>query len=272
MLKKKIILDTHCVNKLLALHFKNQNRLVYFARKILWDLLERFAIKFSDVIIVVSELEGKFIQTEYKAPRTKIFIIPNAIEMKRNYYSEEELSELRKKLRAENKVVVTFVGDLKMIQNKDATQYIVTELAPFFLEEKKNVVFLVIGRGEENFKCTLPNVIFTGFVEELLPYLEISDICIAPYRVGAGVKTKILTYIALGKPILTTPIGVEGVEVYKLDSIVVTDIAHFPNTLQKTLDRLNDLKQKARKNVEIAKSMYAMDITAHLEKVLKALE
>ncbi|MEM3786063.1 MAG: glycosyltransferase family 4 protein [Nitrososphaeria archaeon] len=65
------------------------------------------------------------------------------------------------------------------------------------------------------FKYHLPNVVFTGFIKELAPFLDISDVCIAPLRVGAEVKTKILTYMIYGKPIVTTPIGIQGISVDK---------------------------------------------------------
>lgn len=78
--------------------------------------------------------------------------------------------------------------------------------------------FLLLERGKENFKYAPPNVIFTGFIEDLSFILEVSDICIAPLRVGAGIKTKVLEYIAYDKPIVTTPIGIEGIKTNGLKS------------------------------------------------------
>jgi glycosyltransferase involved in cell wall biosynthesis len=267
--KKRIILDTHCINKLLARYFKNRNPLVYFARKILWDLLERFATRISNVVITVSKVEREFVAKEYGISKSKIFVVPNVIQIESECSSKAELSNIVKKGNSEAKVIVTFVGDLETVQNKDAANYIINELAPFFWKKRKDVLFLIVGRVEKSIKQKLPNLIFTEFVKNLSPWLEFSDVCIAPLRVGAGVKTKILAYIVSAKPVVTTPIGVEGIEVDKLDSIIVTDITQFADTLLKALDRLQDLKQKAKKNVKIAKSICAINITKPLKRALE---
>jgi len=248
---KKIILDTHCVNKLLALHFRKSKFWVYFARKILWDLLERFATTLSDRVIVVSEREKDFVQEEYKIPESKIFVVPNVIEIERRSYSKEELTNLRKRWGLENKIIVTFVGDLGSVQNKDAADYIINDLAPFLWAKRKNVVFLIIGKGNENFKYNLPNVVFTGFCKDIAPFLELSDVCIAPLRVGCGVKTKVLQYLAHGKPIVTTPIGIEGIEVEEPNGIIISDIVTFKKALVEGMQILGRLKKIAMFNKEL---------------------
>jgi len=274
VLRKKVVLDTHCINKLLALHYKNRNLLIYFARKTLWDLLERFATRVSDWVIVVSEKENDYVQREYAISRSKMIVIPHVVYMPRRKYATEKINQLREKWRFENKIVVAFVGDLESVQNRDAVEYIVNELAPFFWRKRSDVVFLVIGKGKEDFRSDCPNVIFTGFVEDLASLLELSDVCIAPLRVGAGVKTKVLTYMVHGKPVITTRIGVEGIVVDKSKSVIVTDAVHFAETLLEALNTLGELKGKARGNRLIARNMYSPDHAAELElkRVLKCAE
>jgi len=241
--KKKVILDTHCINKLLALNFRDRKFLVYCLRKVLWDILERFATKLSNIVIVVSEKERNFVHREYRIPESNIFVVPNVIEIQRRH-SNQELTSLKKKWNLENKIIVTFVGNLESIQNKDAVEYIVNDLAPYFREKRKDVVFLIIGEGKKNFKCDLPNVIFTGFVHDLLLFLEASDICIAPLRVGAGIKTKVLEYLLCGKPIVTTPIGIEGIRISDTNElVVVTKIEEFPEKLSVVVENLTSLKE-----------------------------
>lgn len=259
--KKKVILDTHCVSKLLALHFKDRNFWVYFARKILWDLLERFATKLSDIVIVVSERERDFVQTEYKIPESKIFVVPNVIQIRRRSHSKEELINLRKKWNLENKIIITFIGDLESVQNKDAVEWIINDQAPFFWEKMKDAVFLIIGKGEENFKCALSNVIFTGFVEDIASFLEISDVCIAPLRVGSGTKTKILTYMAYGKPVLTTLVGVEGLNLDDLDSVRTCKLQDFASYL---LDMLENIDfYRGCENVRVIRENFSPELIRH---------
>ncbi|MEM0328473.1 MAG: glycosyltransferase family 4 protein [Thermoproteota archaeon] len=104
----------------------------------------------------------------------------------------------------------------------------------------------------------------------MTPFLDISDVCIAPLRVGAGVKTKILTYMIYGKPIVTTPVGIQGINVDKMDSVIMTNLDQFADTLLKALDALNDLKQRAKKNQSIIKDVYSTDaLEQELKKILE---
>lgn len=256
--KKKVILDTHGVNKLLALHFKDRNRKIYFARKILWDILERFATKMSDVVIAVSEQEKEFIRTEYKIPKSKIILVSNVIEMQSKRCSKEELAIVKKEWNLDNKIIILFIGDLEVVQNKDAVEYIYNQLAPSFFCKRSDVTFVVVGKGAQNYKNDMPNLIFTGFVPELTPFLALSDICIAPLRVGCGVKTKVLQYLACGKPIVTTPIGIEGIETRELKAIIIANIGNFEEALLSATFSLDQLKNMATYNKKIFEQRYSL--------------
>jgi hypothetical protein len=214
LLRKKVVLDTHCVNKLLAKGFKGRNNLAYFARTALWDFLERMGTRLSNHVLVVSQEEKHFVCHEYHVKESNVHILPHQSVLQMQQYSKEVLSRLRKQLDLEAKIVVTFVGDLNAIQNNDAVEYIVGGLAPQVQKTRGDVVFLIIGNGRESFEeRTKPaNIIFTGFVDDLGMYLAMSDICIAPLRVGAGVKTKVLDYLKYGKQILVTSPGAQGLE------------------------------------------------------------
>jgi len=270
MLRKKVILDTHCVNKLLAIRFKGKNHLVYYVRKNIWDFLERFAMEQSDLTIVVSKDEKDFVYREFGISRSTIFVVPNVIEVPVKKCSKEELDELKKKWNLEKKIVITFVGDLESVQNADAVRYITDELAPWFWKKRKDVVFVIIGRGKENFCLNLPNIVFTGFVPSIIPFLYISDICIAPLRIGAGTKTKVLEYLAHGKPVITTPIGIEGLqnlrtnEISECVPVIVSNIQDFPSMLLKAVNDVDELKQKAIKYIPIIKKQYSSDVLSFI--------
>ncbi len=257
ILGKKVVLDTHCINKLLARGYRKRNPIVYIVRAIFWDFLERLTMKLSDIVLVVSENEKQFVVKEYNVLSSKVFVVPNVIKQSRKKVSEEIVRSLRKKLGLWDKIVVTFVGNLESVQNADAVEFILHKLAPEFWRERKDVVFLVIGKGAEKFKHTLPNVVFTGFVGELEPYLQMSDILIAPLRVGAGTKTKILEYLSYEKPIVTTPIGIEGLENIVLNNpnVYVSPISMLKESLKKAISS-DRKKANLKKNRQLNQSLY----------------
>jgi glycosyltransferase involved in cell wall biosynthesis len=56
-----------------------------------------------------------------------------------------------------------------------------------------------------------PGVVVTGYVEDILPYYHQADIFVGPFRLARGVQNKILQAMACGLPIVTTPLGAEGI-------------------------------------------------------------
>jgi hypothetical protein len=240
--RKKVILDTHCVNKLLALSFKNRSRLIYGIRLLFWHVIESLVTKLSDLVVAVSAKEIEYLETEYHLQKSKLILIPHVLETSCVMaYTDKEISKIKEELKIANKRVVTFIGDLRAVQNYDAVQFIVNELAPRILKNRNDVIFLIVGKGEELFTSNTSlhhGIIFTGFVDNLAKYMSISDICIAPMRVGAGIKTKVLDYINYKKNILTTPIGAEGLENY-LQPSQVCRIEDFNSCLVKILEDIS---------------------------------
>jgi glycosyltransferase involved in cell wall biosynthesis len=257
LLGKKVILDTHGINRLLARGFQKEKGLAYLLRTLFWDILERLTTRLSDFVIVVSEKEKEFVVDTYGVARSKVFVVPNTLELTKPVERIQAAKVLRKRLKLENKIVTCFVGDLRMVHNADAVEYITKTLAPSFWKMRKDVVFLIIGRGEDRFRCSFPNVIFTGFLENPSLYISMSDICIAPLRVGCGVKTKVLQYLAHGKPIVTTPLGVEGIETKDLKALMVTSIVSFKDALIETLRSKDQLRDEALHNKEIFRQRYS---------------
>lgn len=264
--KKKIVLDTHCMNKLLASHFRDRSFSSYFLRKTLWGFLERFVITTSDVIITVSEGEKRFVEKEYHVPKSKTFVIPNFVLREAGRCSDDTLSNLRKKWGLEGRIVITFVGDLNAVQNRDAVGFITKILAPHYQKARKDVVFLIIGKGEDNYERTPANMVFTGFVKDLAPFLDASDICIAPLRVGAGTKTKVLEYLAYGRPVVATPVGVEGIDVSDQSTIIISKIADFKSKLTEAICLLD--RPRLNKPTNVAVLDYSFE---HLEKDLRII-
>ena len=245
---KKVILDTHCVNKLLAVSFKNRSRLIYGIRLLFWHVMESLVTRLSDLVVAVSAKEIQYLETEYHLQKSKLILIPHVLEASPVVaYTDQEISKIKEELNIANKKVVTFIGDLRAVQNYDAARFIVDELAPVILKNRSDVIFLIIGKGEELFASNTqlyPGIIFTGFVDNLAKYMSISDICIAPMRVGAGIKTKVLDYINYQKNILTTPIGGEGLESYLQPSQLCT-IEGFSGCLLKILEDISSERERS---------------------------
>lgn len=258
---KRIILDTHYVGKFQARKYKRESFLRNFLREFLWDVLERFSSKLSDFTIVVSEEEKSFVKEEYGVNESKILVIPVTVELPEMQVSQQKLREVCDNWGLRNKIVVMFLGMLETPPNMDAVKYIIDELAPYLWERREDVVFLIIGKGKEQFRGGMPpNVIFTGFVKDVSPFFELSDICLAPLRMGSGIKTKILEYMSYGKLVLTTPVGAEGIKLDEARSVIVSDIEGYPENLLKIINDLEHMKRKGKSGKKIIEKHYTPSI------------
>jgi len=63
----------------------------------------------------------------------------------------------------------------------------------------------------------------TGLVEDIRPYLERAAVIIAPLRIGGGTRFKILEAMAMGKAVVSTAVGAEGIDVRNGSDIMLAD-------------------------------------------------
>lgn len=115
-----------------------------------------------------------------------------------------------------------WVGGMFQWPNVDAVEYFVKEIFPLILTKNKNVTFNVVGADPIKilYKSNhAKNIRVHGFVDDIRPLVSASNIYVAPIRIGSGTKLKILDAMSMGKCIVTTSVGLEGI-----DAKVGTDI------------------------------------------------
>jgi glycosyltransferase involved in cell wall biosynthesis len=81
------------------------------------------------------------------------------------------------------------------------------------------------------------DVIVTGLVDDVRSYLERAAVVIAPLRIGGGTRLKIVEAMAMGKPIVSTRIGAEGLDVHDDVDLLLADTAEdFAAQVVRVLD------------------------------------
>jgi glycosyltransferase involved in cell wall biosynthesis len=63
----------------------------------------------------------------------------------------------------------------------------------------------------------------TGYVDDLEPYLEKAAVMVVPLRAGGGMRVRILEAFARGMPVVTTSIGLEGIDARSGEEVLVAD-------------------------------------------------
>jgi GT2 family glycosyltransferase len=173
--------------------------------------LELAAMQASDATIVVSTAEIELLRP--KLPDAKLHVFPLIM----------DVSGMCKPF-CERKDII-FVGGYQHPPNVDAVQYFVKEIMPLLRIQLPGVRFYVVGSMVPSVIEALASedVIITGFVEDLNPLLDKMRVSVAPLRFGAGIKGKIGSAMAVGLPVVATPLAVEGMSLSDGENILVAD-------------------------------------------------
>jgi len=106
---------------------------------------------------------------------------------------------------------IVFMGNLAYPPNRDAVNYCCAQIWPLLKSIVPDVRFIVIGNGKRFLEKRYPDIFFTGFLENPYELIAECSIFVAPLRFGAGVPTKLLEAMAIGLPVVTTPLGAQGI-------------------------------------------------------------
>lgn len=107
---------------------------------------------------------------------------------------------------------LVFMGNLRYPPNTDAVVHFLKNLWPEIKRRIPSLKLTIIGRKDNLDLGDGDDVTFMGFVDDPYRLIAESGVFIAPLRFGAGTPTKILEAMALGIPVVTTPLGVRGIE------------------------------------------------------------
>lgn len=107
---------------------------------------------------------------------------------------------------------VVFVGSFNHAPNVDAAVWLARDILPLVERHHPRVKLLLVGEAPPDAVTRLShdNVVVTGRVPDVTPYLESAAVVVAPVRTGGGMRQKVLHALAMGKAVVTTSLGAEG--------------------------------------------------------------
>lgn len=140
-----------------------------------------------------------------------------------------------------------FSGKMDYRPNVDAALWFADAILPQVRAQAPTVQFWIVGQSPHprlNRLRNQPGVFITGRVPDVRPYLAGATVCVLPFRMGSGTRLKALEALALGKAVVSTPLGAEGFGL--TDGVhlrLAGDAAAFAHS---TLELLADPAQRAR--------------------------
>jgi polysaccharide biosynthesis protein PslH len=123
---------------------------------------------------------------------------------------------------------LVFTGKMDFRPNIDAMLWFCQAVLPLIQARKPGVSLAIVGQRPHNrleSLRSLPAVTITGHVPDVRPFIAGAQVYIAPLRVGGGTRLKLLQAMAMGKAIVSTTLGAEGLDIQDGREMLLADRA-----------------------------------------------
>ncbi len=119
---------------------------------------------------------------------------------------------------------LVFTGAMSWAANVDGIHFLLDEVFPLLLRARPGIRAWIVGRNppaslSNKISASGLDVTLTGFVPDIRPYVTQAHVYVIPLFVGSGTRIKAFEAMAMGRPVVSTSLGVEGLD--------VTDGEHF---------------------------------------------
>lgn len=216
---------------------------------------ERKVCQMSAIGLACSEHDCR--ELERLAPGSRVFVVPNVVNTNSFAPNDDYAEDLQ---------TVVYQGGLDWFPNRDAVEFFVGEMMPILRREVPGIRFVVAGRNpSDEFRkkfAGMPDVEFTGTVSDMRPIVAGAALCVVPLRIGSGTRLKILEAAAMGKAIVSTSLGAEGLDFVRGEEIAIGDRPErFAQAVAKLLadaELRHAMGERARQRVERQYSLSAL--------------
>lgn len=121
---------------------------------------------------------------------------------------------------------LVFTGSMDWRPNEDAILYFIEQVLPMIRCQVPDAALTVVGRNPSarlQRVADEADVRVTGTVDDIRPYVARAAVYVVPLRVGGGTRLKILEALAMGKAVVSTTIGAEGLPLRDGEHFVCAD-------------------------------------------------
>jgi glycosyltransferase involved in cell wall biosynthesis len=150
------------------------------------------------------------------APQARVEAIPTGVDSE--YFHPNGTPQAAAEL--------VFTGSLDWYPNEDAVLYFLQRILPRVRAELPATTFTAVGRNPSarlRAAALRAGARVTGTVDDVRPFVDAAALCVVPLRVGGGTRLKILEALAMGKAVVSTAVGAEGLELVPDEHFVRAD-------------------------------------------------
>lgn len=196
---------------------------------------EAEACRKADLTIAVSEHDRNRLAA--LAPNADITWIPTGVDV--DYFNPA--------MNRERPSHVVFSGSMDWHPNEDAVRYFMRDILPLVRAEVPDVSFTIVGRNPTPLvrdAAAAAGAEVTGTLDDIRPAIADAALCVVPLRAGSGTRLKIFEALAMGKAVVSTTVGAEGLSILPGTHYVAADGA--PEFAQAVIALLKDPARRQR--------------------------
>ena len=179
---------------------------------------ERAALSRFDLVLAVSEADRQTFDRIYPdALRGPVHVVQTGVDT--TYFAPSGARHVKR-------AHLVFTGSMDWLPNEDGMHYFVREILPRVRQLEPDVTLSIIGRSPTPAVRRLAEdrgVHVTGRVDDVRPHVAEGSVYIVPLRIGGGTRLKIFEAMAMGKAVVSTTVGAEGLPVTPGQNIVIAD-------------------------------------------------
>lgn len=176
---------------------------------------ERHFVRCADHVLTVSEADRNYF-TAYASPE-KITVVPTGVDV--DYFRPAAALAKPDSL--------VFTGSMDWLPNEDAILYFAHGILPLLRQTIPSAELRVVGRKPSQRLLRLGQqtlgINVVGEVQDIRPHVHNAALYVVPLRIGGGTRIKIFEAMAMGKAVVSTTVGAEGLPVRHNENIILAD-------------------------------------------------
>ena len=189
---------------------------------------ERHYVRLAEHVLAVSENDRNYFATYEKTD--KITVVPTGVDVE--YFQPQN--------DAGDSETLVFTGSMDWLPNEDAILFFAESILPHLKPQVPGIKLRVVGRKPTERLQSLAKensrIVVTGEVPDIRPHVRDASVYVVPLRIGGGTRIKIFEAMAMGKAVVSTPVGAEGLPVRHNENIVLAeDPQDFANQVLRLL-------------------------------------